>query len=47
MRRDLWGSFKSSTVEIDASDFEVGAVLDQRQNGDEKFICYLGRSLTR
>lgn len=34
-------------VETDASDFGLGAVLVQKQDGEDKVICYLSRSLTK
>nr|CAI5854469.1 unnamed protein product [Callosobruchus analis] len=34
-------------VETDASSYGLGVVLTQRQNGQEKVICYLSRSLTK
>lgn len=34
-------------VETDASDFGLGAVLLQKQNREDKVICYLSRSLTK
>nr|CAI5840213.1 unnamed protein product [Callosobruchus analis] len=34
-------------VETDASDYGLGAVLTQKQNGEDKVICYLSRSLTK
>lgn len=35
------------TIQTDASDYGLGAVLTQVQDGDEKAICYLSRSLTK
>lgn len=34
-------------VQCDASDFGLGAVLSQIQNGEEHVICYLSRSLNK
>lgn len=34
-------------VETDASDYGLGAVLVQKQDGEDKVICYLSRSLTK
>lgn len=35
------------TIQTDASGYGIGAVLSQQQDGAEKVICYLSRSLNR
>lgn len=35
------------TIQTDASDFGLGAVLTQEHDGEEKVICYLSRSLNK
>lgn len=35
------------TIQTDASDYGLGAILSQEQDGAEKVICYLNRSLNK